>query len=349
MIDKSLRFRYQWGGPGGKSPGTSASGGTRNGGASHDRGGGQHQQAAKRAAPVTTAKAPPSILSRDTKPVTTAKAPPSILARDTKPKIDTGPKKDILPEFKKRKTIEITGGNPFLKDPYEKKIVYEPREGPARPYDPRTAPNALLKRPGGILSTIGGIGKKVFGDSPLEIALNLGTMGGFKGAKYAKAALDLKNRKGKYGTALKFFEDKTGKKLSLASTQHLKNRPKDMPEHLGERGFKIRDDTSPRDGKDSIAKQVAGDENVIAKYINQFAGTEVEGQIQSLVQNNLNKALQYYASMHSRIEKGYSPDRQEMDVFKLLEHYLNQAAPKQQGAAYGGRIDKALGGRVRDI
>ena len=141
MIDKSLRFRYQWGGPGGKSPGTSASGGTRNGGASHDRGGGQHQQAAKRAAPVTTAK-----------------APPSILARDTKPKIDTGPKKDILPEFKKRKTIEITGGNPFLEDPYEKKIVYEPREGPARPYDPRTDPNALLKRPGGILSTIGGIG-----------------------------------------------------------------------------------------------------------------------------------------------------------------------------------------------
>ena len=38
-----------------------------------------------------------------------------------------------------------------------------------------------------------------------------------------------------------------------------------------------------------------------------------------------------------------------MDVFKLLEHYLNQAAPKQQGAAYGGRIDKALTGRSRDI
>ena len=46
--------------------------------------------------------------------------------------------------------------------------------------------------------------------------------------------------------------------------------------------------------------------------------------------------------MHSRIEKGYSPNRQEMDVFKLLEHYLNQAAPKQQNVAYGGRIDKPL-------
>ncbi len=31
MIDKSIRQGYRWGGPGGKSPGTSASGGTRGG------------------------------------------------------------------------------------------------------------------------------------------------------------------------------------------------------------------------------------------------------------------------------------------------------------------------------
>ena len=103
------------------------------------------------------------------------------------------------------------------------------------------------------------------------------------------------------------------------------------------------------DGEATIAQQVSGGENVIAKAINQFAGTEVERQISSLVQNNLNLALRHYADMYSRIEKGYSPNRQEMDVFKLLEHYLNQEAPKQQGAAYGGRIDKALGGRSRDI
>jgi len=99
----------------------------------------------------------------------------------------------------------------------------------------------------------------------------------------------------------------------------------------------------------NIAKQVSGGENVIAKTANQFAGTEVEGQIQSLVQNNLNLALRHYADMYSRIEKGYSPNRQEMDVFKLLEYYLNEAAPKPQGAAYGGRIDKPLTGRSRDI
>ena len=37
MIDKSLRYRYAWGGPGGKSPGTSSSGGSRNGGGGEGR------------------------------------------------------------------------------------------------------------------------------------------------------------------------------------------------------------------------------------------------------------------------------------------------------------------------
>ena len=37
----------------------------------------------------------------------------------------------------------------------------------------------------------------------LPFAVLLRSSLGFKGAKYAKAALDLKNRKGKYGTALK--------------------------------------------------------------------------------------------------------------------------------------------------
>ena len=53
--------------------------------------------------------------------------------------------------------------------------------------------------------------------------------------------------------------------------------------------------------------------------------------------------------MYSRIEKGYSPNRQEMDAYELLGYYLNEAAPKQQNVAYGGRIDKPLTGRSRDI
>ena len=69
-IDK--RINYAWGGPGGKSPGTSASGGTRGGGG--PPGGGDRQMTysapAPSRGPVTTAKAPPSILSRPAAPLT---------------------------------------------------------------------------------------------------------------------------------------------------------------------------------------------------------------------------------------------------------------------------------------
>jgi len=102
------------------------------------------------------------------------------------------------------------------------------------------------------------------------------------------------------------------------------------------------------DGEATIAQQVAGEENVIAKAINQYRGTQAEDQIANLVKTNLNQALQYYSMMTPKIEAGKA-NKQEMDAYELLGYYLNEAAPKQQGAAYGGRIDKALGGRSRDI
>ena len=102
------------------------------------------------------------------------------------------------------------------------------------------------------------------------------------------------------------------------------------------------------DGEATIAKKVAGSENVIAKAINQYRGTEAEAQIANLVKTNLNQALQYYSMMTPKIEAGKA-NKQEMDAYELLGYYLNEAAPKQHGAAYGGRIDKPLTGRSRDI
>jgi len=102
------------------------------------------------------------------------------------------------------------------------------------------------------------------------------------------------------------------------------------------------------DGEATIAKLVAGEENVIAKAINQYRGTQAEDQIANLVKTNLNQALQYYSMMTPKIEAGKA-NKQEMDAYELLGYYLNEAAPKQQNVAYGGRIDKALGGRSRDI
>ena len=102
------------------------------------------------------------------------------------------------------------------------------------------------------------------------------------------------------------------------------------------------------DGEATLAKIVAGGENVIAKAINQYKGTQAEDQIANLVKTNLNQALHYYSMMTPKIEAGKA-NKQEMDAYELLGYYLNQAAPKAQNVAYGGRVDKALGGRVRDI
>jgi hypothetical protein len=56
---------------------------------------------------------------------------------------------DILPEFKKRGITTVTGGSPHTEGPIDR-IVYQPTDLPKRTYDPRTDPNALLKRPGGV-------------------------------------------------------------------------------------------------------------------------------------------------------------------------------------------------------
>ena len=82
------------------------------------------------------------------------------------------------------------------------------------------------------------------------------------------------------------------------------------------------------DGEATLAKIVAGGENVIAKAINQYRGTEAERQIANLVKTNLNQALHYYSMMTPKIEAGKA-NKQEMDAYELLGYYLNEAAPKQ--------------------
>jgi len=368
MIDKSLRSKYAWGGPGGKSPGTSASGGSRNGGASHDRGGGQHRAAAQRAAPVTTAKAPPSILSRDTKPEPkddpiirhhTVDTPVQKLEQKILDQLQAKEKEkfDADWEFEDKKVVKIPDIKPKIVETPERGVPWLEDELVKTVTPQKISPTYYQDR-----SRIGGetYGERVeaaiprggVGTTLKNIALGIVAPQLLAGTSLAKPYQMYRQ----YETAKKYIpkigEFETALRSNLRTPSDIvKGRRFDPKDPIGWTGEQKRKKTfhEPRDGEATIAKQVAGGEDVVTKTANQFAGTEVEGQIQSLVQNNLNLALRHYADMYSRIEKGYSPNRQEMDVFKLLEHYLNQAAPKPQGAAYGGRIDKALGGRSRDI
>ena len=111
---------------------------------------------------------------------------------------------DILPEFKKRGITTITGGSPHTEGPIDR-IVYQPTDLPKRTYDPRTDPNALLKRPGGIGSFFKNAAMAVVpGLLPAKLA---------QGYRLAKLGYDLKNRKGVYGTALRLGENLIGKNV----------------------------------------------------------------------------------------------------------------------------------------
>ena len=329
--------------------GRSSSSSGRNGGGGGPPGGGDRQM-------TYSAPAPARSPHRDPDPVpinviTTAKAPPSILSRETKPKIDTGPKRDMHDfEIKKRKTIDITGGNPFLEDPYEKKIVYEPSDLPKRAYDPRTDPNALLKRPSGILGTLGkvaltgltaGAGAGLFGKDIATIA---------KLANYKKRYDSLQKSALGKKLGLKKF-DVSNLTSTIDKAANLRSRPKDMPEHLGERGFKIRDDTTTGgegEGPKTIAEQVT-----------QGAGLEEGQKMLGLDDKQIQQIYQGRNLLNKTIETGvYQGKRLTADQIKLLQNKrmeLNnlidaiETAQAPVGAAYGGRIDKALGGRSRDI
>ena len=202
MIDKSLRYRYAWGGPGGKSPGTSSSGGSRNGGGGEGRPHGGWSAPAPAPAPAPSphrdpAPAPAPSPHRDPDPVPTRSVivEPRINIPSNEELLKTGilqgPElpittgegmipgpikgvisqpnipitRDVIPAFVPRKTTTVTGGIPHREDPFQK-IVYQPTDLPKRTYDPRTDPNALLQRGSGI-----GDALKTMGKGALEMAL----------------------------------------------------------------------------------------------------------------------------------------------------------------------------------
>jgi len=268
MIDKGLERRPRdilvskrpdgkrpgygrWDDPG-MSPGTSPSGGGRGG----PPGGGD---------PGMTYSAPAPTADRhpDPSPVTTAKAPPSILARPT-PKDTRGDTPErlkeqiILDEMRKKEKeqfeedwgfedlkrkapttfkpryVEVTKGVPHLEDPIKQiqphyyggigSQLQPTGFGPKGDKTWRESAEKMIPR-GGIMSAIGGglkkIGKTIFGDNPFDIAMNILTFSGWKQAKYAKMLLNARKegsisnkawKKAKY-IGNKLLDKKAAKKL----------------------------------------------------------------------------------------------------------------------------------------
>ena len=347
--------------------------GSRNGGnGSHDRGGWQHHRAATQ--PRQTVTVTPKSEPKDEPKIDVGfqeALRKQKIEEDLKEKLD----KDFLFEGTKAKaptTLEpkipklIFSGHPHREGvlPYH---YYQTQKHSPTYYQDRSRidgktygerAEAAMPRSSGILGTLGkialtgltaGAGAGLFGKDIANIA---------KAAKWVGRGKDIKTAldTGKLNILGKEFDLPSNLRSSIDKAKAAKFR--DERTTLGKEDIEnwerkqdwsaVKPSKDGGDGEATIAKQVAGDENVIAKAINQYRGTEAEAQIANLVKTNLNQALQYYSMMTPKIEAGKA-NKQEMDAYELLGYYLNEAAPKQQNLAYGGRIDKPLMGRVRDI
>ena len=348
--------------PGGKSPGTSSSGGSRGGGG--PPGGGDRQMSYSAPAPapapapsphrdpvvtqlVTTAKAPPSILATPTKPSHLGDTGGSLLTK--KPEIDTGDAKEKYISKQYKKPIDIYD-DADLEGQLEIDKIRAKRELQFNPNLSKDRQKALevglgLREP----KQSSGIGSFL---KNTAMALIPGLLPAKLGLGYrvAKGAYDFKQ--GKYDTAL----DKLGiNRSNLTSTidkaAQLRSHPKGMPEHLAERGFKTRDDTPPRDGD--------GVQPTLAQTVTQGTGLKEGQELLGMDDKQIQQIYQGRDLLKQTIESGMYQDRKlNMDEMKMLQGHmmkiedLIQAIEKAQApvnVAHGGRIDKPLMGRSRDI
>jgi len=345
------------------SPGTSASGGSRNGGASHDRGGQQHaaQAAAAQAAAAQRAEADRQDRARQQaaieqaarenearevareKAIQVAALTPKKIEPVRSAHVDTptqiAEQKEIDDwgfegaKAKAPTTLIPTTVTPERGTPFAQGLIktVTPQKISPTYYQDRSRiggetwgerAEAGIKRPSGILGNLG------------KVALTLGTAGAGAGlfGKDIATVAKLANYKKRYDALQK---SAIGEKLGLKELDFSNLRSNlntvdgkyiagDHHPNTKKRTF----DEGKGDGEATLTKQVAGGENVIAKAINQYRGTEAEDQIASLVKNNLTKALQYYSMMTPKIEAGKA-NKQEMDAYELLGYYLNEVAPKQ--------------------
>ena len=137
---------------------------------------------------------------------------------------------------------------------------------------------------------------------------------------------------------------------TIDKAAQLRSRPKGMPEHLGERGFKTRVDTPTRDGDGP---------KTIAEQVTQGAGLEEGQKMLGMDDKQIQQIYQGRDLLKQTIESGMYQDRKlNMNEIKMLQGHMMkmesliqniESYQVRSGSAYGGRIDKALGGRSRDI
>ena len=333
MIDKSLRQYQQlvkkgngnkrpgyrgddWGGP---SYGGSSSRSSSGGNGSHDRGGRQHQAAA--------APAPAKAPEPDRRSIALANqyVEPVIAPKD-EPKIDVG-----FQEILRKKQIE--------KDLRQKQ--QDPNFGQF------FRPQPVVEKPkNGIMSKALG-----FGGDLLLTALSGGSN---KALAYTAKAIQTKRRYDKIKQSAlgkKYLSNLNFSNLNKDISKQIQKDdiPKVADRHPGT-GKKKR--TTPREDRDG-PKQILPEtlQSAVSEGTQQFLSEEMKEQYKT-AQNKMKAAL---ASGYYTDQDGRQIQLSDEQVNALTQWITNiddltrETEEQVMGAADGGRVDKALGGRVRDI
>ena len=127
-----------------------------------------------------------------------------------------------------------------------------------------------------------------------------------------------------------------------------RSRPKDMPEHLGERGFRTRDETPTRDG-DGIQTAITGEKGLLTEGAETLGITNEQREQYMLMQNKLKTALGQgsYTNEQGQV---IQLNEQQLDQ---LQNYIDQLdnilGTVLQTAAQCGRIGSPLVGGSKYI
>ena len=366
MIDKSLRYRYQWGGPGGKSPGTSPGHGQGNQG-----GGGRDFMPATTftapakpayVAPVTQRDVMPVIAPEPWEPVSPTK---EYVAPIIHPEFDTSEQIEEQKEIIKEQVLKQKIADPtdelttlgkeevesferaqdwdVVNELVDKGADFEDlntlmdqgllEKSSTQPYAQDFGQNNLVKslmaevKPkSGLLKTIGNVALGVL--APQLLA----------GTKLAKPYQLYRQ----YQTAKKYLPkgmtDTLAKKFKYTGPKKKIDTQEEATKKL------VKHEPVDRDG---IQKAVTG-EDVISESIKKYTSLNddqvnyIRAQLKGRDPEELRSIL---AQAKSRIESGEA-NQMEKDVFALVQEYL---VDPTQYTAQGGRIDGPLMGGSRYI
>ena len=253
--------------------------------------------------------------------------------------------------------MEVTKGVPHLEDPIKQiqRHYYGPIGSQLQPTGfgskgDKTwheAAEAGIKRGSGVLGTLGkglltlataGAGAGLFGKDIATIAKLANYKKNYD--RIQKSALGKKLR-------LKKF-DVSNLTSTIDKAADRRSRPKDMPEHLGERRFRTRDETPTRDG-DGIQTAITGEKGLLTEGAETLGITNEQREQYLLMQNKMKTALGqgFYTNQQGQVIQ--LNDQQMEQLQNYLDKLDSILQTTLQTAAHGGRIDKALGGRSRDI